>query len=116
MGATPMQYFVAGDSVENAYQGLLNVLDVDIDDETWKDPKAKPGFVVVWDSVVEPDDAETLARAIMGGRVPGNVWSEAERTSNMPKFGPWYAIRIKTESGGGLPPNLCWLFFGWVNT
>lgn len=116
MGATDMMYTIAADSIEHAYQRLLNVLDVDIEDETWEDPKNKPGFVQVWDKPVTPEDAEILARAIMTGRVDSNEWSEAERTSNMPKFGPWYVIRLKTDHGGGLPSNYAWLFFGWVNT
>ena len=116
MGATTMQYFVPGDNVLDAYQGLLNVLDADIEDGSWEDPKEKPGFVRVWEKVVAPDDAEILARAIMTGRVPGNRWSEEERTSQMPKFGPWYVIQCE-RSAPGLPDhNHLWLFFGWVNT
>lgn len=110
MGATDMYFFVSGGSAEDAYEGLLSRLEAEIEDKTWDDPKDKPGFVRAWKAVVEPEDAEILARNILYGNVSDNQWSKEERVSNMPKFGPWYVIQCHCEPGG------LWLFFGWVNT
>jgi hypothetical protein len=117
MGATDMQYLIAGDSIEDAYQGLLTALEADYDEPEWPDPFTKPGFVKVWETVVNREDAETLAWKIMNGRLPGNQWSEAERRSAMSRFGPWHAIQVANGAPLGDPVrDCCWLFFGWVNT
>ncbi len=69
------------------------------DDGDWGDPRATPGYVVVW-----PDPVPACAVDWMTG------WTRQHPPAGInpeDKWGPWLAFRVEDHG---------WHFFGWVNT